>query len=53
LFAAGFLVGLARGAENRNCARLGAIAAAEVIQHMGARPESSLKELADASGLTL
>jgi adenosine kinase len=53
LFAAGILVGLARGAENRNCARLGAIAAAEVIQHMGARPESSLKELADASGLTL
>jgi adenosine kinase len=53
LFAAGFLVGLARGAENRNCARLGAIAAAEVIQHLGARPESSLKELADASGLTL
>lgn len=53
LFAAGFLVGLARGAENRNCARLGAIAAAEVIQHMGARPESSLKELADASGLAL
>jgi sugar/nucleoside kinase (ribokinase family) len=53
LFAAGFLVGLARGADRRNCARLGAIAAAEVIQHMGARPESSLKALAEASGLAL
>ncbi|MCC6887385.1 MAG: adenosine kinase [Hyphomicrobiales bacterium] len=51
LFAAGFLVGLARGADHRDCARLGALAAAEVIQHMGARPESSLKELAEASGL--
>jgi adenosine kinase len=53
LFAAGFLVGLARGEDHRNCARLGAIAAAEVIQHMGARPETSLKELAEASGLGL
>ena len=53
LFAAGFLVGLARGADHRNCARLGAMAAAEVIQHMGARPETSLKALAEASGLAL
>ncbi len=53
LFAAGFLVGLARGADHRNCARLGAIAAAEVIQHMGARPETSLKALAEASGLAV
>jgi sugar/nucleoside kinase (ribokinase family) len=53
LFAAGFLVGLARGIDHRNCARLGALAAAEVIQHMGARPESSLKELAGAAGFAL
>jgi adenosine kinase len=53
LFAAGFLVGLARGADHRNCARLGAMAAAEVIQHMGARPETSLKALAEASGLAI
>ena len=53
LFAAGFLVGLARGADHRNCARLGALAAAEVIQHMGARPETSLKALAEAAGFSL
>src|SRR3954464_3619363 len=51
LFAAGFLVGLSRGADNRTCARLGAMAAAEVIQHLGARPETSLKALAEESGL--
>jgi sugar/nucleoside kinase (ribokinase family) len=46
LFAAGFLCGLARGADDRTCGRLGAMAAAEVIQHLGARPEASLKDLA-------
>ena len=51
LFAAGFLVGVSRGTDHRNAARLGALAAAEVIQHMGARPETSLKELAEAEGL--
>jgi adenosine kinase len=51
LFAAGFLVGLARGSSNRDAARLGALAAAEVIQHMGARPETSLKALAQENGL--
>jgi sugar/nucleoside kinase (ribokinase family) len=51
LFAAGFLVGLSRGADNRTCARLGALAAAEVIQHIGARPETSLKALAADNGL--
>jgi sugar/nucleoside kinase (ribokinase family) len=51
LFAAGFLVGLSRGADNRTCARLGAMAAAEVIQHIGARPETSLKALAAENGL--
>jgi sugar/nucleoside kinase (ribokinase family) len=51
LFAAGFLVGLSRGNDYRAAARLGALAAAEVIQHLGARPETSLKELAEQNGL--
>jgi sugar/nucleoside kinase (ribokinase family) len=51
LFAAGFLSGLARGADDRTCGRLGALAAAEVIQHLGARPETSLKGLARENGL--
>jgi len=51
LFAAGFLTGLARGADDRACGRLGALAAAEVIQHLGARPETSLKDLARENGL--
>ena len=50
LFAAGFLVGVARGADYRTAARLGALAAAEVIQHLGARPEASLKDLAREDG---
>jgi adenosine kinase len=51
LFAAGFLFGLVRGAGYENAGRLGALAAAEVIQHIGARPQTSLKELAKKSGL--
>ena len=51
LFAAGFLSGLARGADDRTCGRLGALAAGEVIQHLGARPEASLKALAQENGL--
>jgi sugar/nucleoside kinase (ribokinase family) len=51
LFAAGFLFGLARGRDHKTAARLGGIAAAEVIQHIGARPEVSLKNLAQQSGL--
>jgi adenosine kinase len=51
LFAAGFMFGLARGRDHRTSARLGVMAAAEVIQHIGARPEVSLKELARKNGL--
>ena len=51
LFAAGFLFGLAREADHQTSARLGALAAAEVIQHIGARPQLSLKELAKKLGL--
>jgi sugar/nucleoside kinase (ribokinase family) len=53
LFAAGYLAGLARGAEPTHCARLAALAAAEVIQHIGARPEVSLKDLAAKAGLAV
>ena len=51
LFAAGFLFGLVRGAGYESAGRLGALAAAEVIQHIGARPQTSLKELAQQNGL--
>ena len=51
LFAAGFLFGLVRGVGQENAGRLGALAAAEVIQHIGARPQTSLKQLARQSGL--
>jgi sugar/nucleoside kinase (ribokinase family) len=51
LFAAGFLFGLARGRDPVSAARLGGLAAAEVIQHLGARPESPLKALAAENGL--
>ena len=46
LFAAGFLAGQARGLGLEQSLTLGAIAAAEVIQHYGARPEADLKALA-------
>jgi sugar/nucleoside kinase (ribokinase family) len=51
LFAAGFLYGLSQGAGHERAASLGALAAAEVIQHLGARPEASLKALARERGL--
>jgi sugar/nucleoside kinase (ribokinase family) len=51
LFAAGFLFGLVRNTSHENAGRLGALAAAEVIQHIGARPMVSLKELATQNGL--
>jgi adenosine kinase len=53
LFAAGFLVGLARGKDHKTAARLGGLAAAEVIQHIGARPSVSLKALAAENGLAV
>jgi sugar/nucleoside kinase (ribokinase family) len=51
LFAAGFLFGMARGFGDDRAARLGALAAAEVISHLGARPETSLRALAEENGL--
>ena len=46
LFAAGFLLGTARGHSLKDSLHLGAICAAEVIQHYGARPEADLRALA-------
>jgi adenosine kinase len=51
LFAAGFLFGMVRSAGFENAGKLGALAAAEVIQHIGARPQVSLKQLAQKNGL--
>ena len=48
LYAAGFLHGLARGRDLPDCARLGSLAAAEVISHFGARPEADLAQAAGA-----
>lgn len=47
LFAAGFLAGQARGRSLKESLQLGAIAASEVIQHYGARPELDLAALAE------
>jgi adenosine kinase len=51
LFAAGFLFGLVRQASYEQAGQLGGLAAAEVIQHIGARPQVSLKQLAETNGL--
>jgi len=45
LYASGFLFGLTQGKPLAECARLGGIAAAEVISHVGARPEQALRGL--------
>ena len=46
LYAAGFLYGFTQGHDLHKCGTLGGLAAAEVIRHFGARPETSLRELA-------
>jgi len=51
LYAAGFLFGIAAGAGPQRAGELGSLAAAEVIGHLGARPEVGLAELARARGL--
>ena len=47
LFAAGFLAGHSEGRDVEDALRMGAIAAAEVISHYGARPEADLRALVD------
>jgi sugar/nucleoside kinase (ribokinase family) len=51
LYAAGFLYGLCQDKPLQACGLLGSMAAAEIISHIGARPEENLKELAKAKGL--
>ena len=48
LFAAGFLTGHARGESLERCLAMGAVCAAEVISHYGARPEADLQQLVAA-----
>ena len=52
-YAAGFLLGLARGLSLDDAGKLGSLAAAEVIAHWGPRPMISLEQLAKNAGLTL
>ena len=51
LFAGAFLWGLTNGHDLETCGRMGCVAASEVISHIGARPESDLKELFTKHGL--
>ena len=51
LYAAGFLYGLSVGLDLEACGQLGGLCAAEVISHMGARPERDLAELAMDAGI--
>jgi sugar/nucleoside kinase (ribokinase family) len=48
LYASGFLFGLSRGMDLPACGRLGSLAAAEVISHVGARPQAPLAEMTGA-----
>jgi sugar/nucleoside kinase (ribokinase family) len=51
LYAAGFLFGYSKGYDLEICGRLASVAAAEIISHIGARPEIVLSELARQRGL--
>ncbi len=51
MFAAGFLYGLALGADPVEAAELGSLCAGEIIKHLGARPEVDLEEMAIEAGL--
>lgn len=51
LYAAGFLYGLTHDRDLETCGRLGSLAAAEIISHVGARPQTSLAALAAERGL--
>ncbi|WP_342359977.1 adenosine kinase [Terrarubrum flagellatum] len=53
LFASGFLYGRATQRDPQTCLKFGALAAAEVIQHIGARPQTSLREVAEQAGFKL
>jgi sugar/nucleoside kinase (ribokinase family) len=50
-FAAGFLFGIATGRDMETCARMGVICAAEVIGHIGPRPQTDIRALFANAGL--
>lgn len=52
-YAAGLLLGLARGLSLQEAGKLGSLAASEVIAHWGPRPMTSLETLARDAGLAL
>ena len=52
LFAAGLLHGLTTGRDWLTSLRMGNVAAAEVISHLGARPEADLRALFASEGLS-
>lgn len=51
LYAAGFLYGYSQGHSLETCGKLASLAAAEVISHVGARPQAGLAQLACEKGL--
>jgi sugar/nucleoside kinase (ribokinase family) len=51
LYAAGFLYGLTHGLALPICGAVGSLCAAEIISHVGARPEVALSGLVAAAGL--
>jgi sugar/nucleoside kinase (ribokinase family) len=51
LFAAGVCFGATHGFDAEGCGRLGVLCAAEAISHLGARPATPLRALAEGAGL--
>jgi sugar/nucleoside kinase (ribokinase family) len=51
LYAAGMLFGLTRGLPLPTCGAIGSLCAAEIISHVGARPEAALDKLVASAGL--
>jgi sugar/nucleoside kinase (ribokinase family) len=51
LYAAGFLYGLTRELPLPICGGIGSLCAAEIISHVGARPETTLSRLVAEAGL--
>ncbi len=50
-FAAGFLYGMATGADLKTCGEMGCLVAGEVIRHIGPRADRDLKALLQQNGL--
>ena len=51
LYASGFLYGLTRDRPLPTCGKIGSLCAAEIISHVGARPETALSRLVAEAGL--